>query len=991
MTNQEFIRLLSDNRASAKEPWVKVRWINVGGVSWDVISALALKYDMHPLALEDVLHFRKNARSKADYYSKHLFLRVLCHTLCSDEEFIESTPNSSFTSLPRSSSPVPMELDEEEGSSFEETKEREEEKVLYGMEPSSRFTSRNSTLRNTIRRRLSRQSDVESRPTTTPSMMQGPMIADPKKKKDVRNMKILKELKKGERVNVKIAPMCIFLFRDGTVITIHQDNRLNLTGPITERLRQRDTGLRTTADASLLVESLLDLVVDQALEVVEEYQSKILKLEQSVLLKPEMKHVRRLHILQGDLILHKRTLEPIKTVIYGLRRYDVDRVAALSEHVDPTVKIQGYMSHKAKIYLADVHDHMEYILSSLDMFAGISENLINYTFNMTSYEMNEVMRRLTLATIIFLPLTLLTGYFGMNFEAMWSVDKHTDVLFWIIALPVMAIVIPMFLWSDMERLFRYVLKRALKRRFSSVHRANGMVRSHVKQTPEEKKESQKKKTPSKKKSETGSWPCKINGCNKVFAREADLKRHQRTTKSHSIPSFACPQCDATFTRTDALRRHQKSRHNGVVIDPQADKDKADADVANPSASKSSSRAGTPDKAATEPSGSVSQKASKDASPKQTTSYYRQHTMHPSYGASRPPLPPPSAPPPMLYDPHYPPPITMPTSAARLMHSWSPVPPPWQQPPSASGSSPGGPASAAGPSDPASTPADDGDTPQPSSPLAQPPPPPSMPPPPPGTMYRVPPPYYPYYPPAHMYPYPPPPEYLAHYGMIHPGMPMPPYMVPMPGPPPPPQTAPDATDSAPSGSASPGSASVSTPGQTRDDEDPGDAGPRPQEVPDSAIDPALKSPTADVRTDGDASQHARERTNADNKDEENATLEAAKVAVEVLLKYQSERNKEEYSQDSEPQSSSAESLRSAPGASSNIAISSPVEVEQGAPAASSNVASLSAPLTVQTVAVQTVSMDTSTLVSGTAEAEEPLMLNADELLTQESLASPPPPA
>ena len=31
------------------------------------------------------------------------------------------------------------------------------------------------------------------------------------------------------------------------------------------------------------------------------------------------------------------------------------------------------------------------------------------------------------------------------------------------------------------------------------------------------------------------WPCKINGCNKHFAREADLKRHQRTTKLHSMP------------------------------------------------------------------------------------------------------------------------------------------------------------------------------------------------------------------------------------------------------------------------------------------------------------------------------------------------------------------------------------------------------------------------------------------------------------------------
>ena len=57
------------------------------------------------------------------------------------------------------------------------------------------------------------------------------------------------------------------------------------------------------------------------------------------------------HIISGDLILHKRTLEPIKTVVYGLRRYDVDRVAALQEKLEPGVKVEGFMSHKAKIYL----------------------------------------------------------------------------------------------------------------------------------------------------------------------------------------------------------------------------------------------------------------------------------------------------------------------------------------------------------------------------------------------------------------------------------------------------------------------------------------------------------------------------------------------------------------------------------------------------------------------------------------------------------------
>jgi len=260
--------------------------------------------------------------------------------------------------------------------------------------------------------------------------------------------------------------MFIFLFRDGTVISMHPTPNLDLTQPITRRLRQRDTGLRTSADASLLVQSLLDLIVDKALEVIDSYHVKIRKFEREILLKPEITTVRNLHILSGDLILHKRTLEPIRTVIYGLRRYDVDRAAALIDTTEggEDVKAAGFMSHKSKIYLADVFDHMEYILTSVEMFAGIGENLINYTFNMASYEMNEVMRRLTLATIIFLPLTLLTGYFGMNFTRMWTLNGHSDVVFWAIALPVMAIVLPIFIVPDIKRMIHYVQKRYLAKK-----------------------------------------------------------------------------------------------------------------------------------------------------------------------------------------------------------------------------------------------------------------------------------------------------------------------------------------------------------------------------------------------------------------------------------------------------------------------------------------------------------------------------------------------
>ena len=91
--------------------------------------------------------------------------------------------------------------------------------------------------------------------------------------------KLMQELKEGGRVNVAIKPVCIFLFNDGgcnrdhvpitdishhtsptgTIISIHPDNDLKFTEPIRRRLNQKDTKLRSTADASLLVHGLLDL------------------------------------------------------------------------------------------------------------------------------------------------------------------------------------------------------------------------------------------------------------------------------------------------------------------------------------------------------------------------------------------------------------------------------------------------------------------------------------------------------------------------------------------------------------------------------------------------------------------------------------------------------------------------------------------------------------------------------------------------------------
>ena len=58
-----------------KEDWVACRWINVNGLSWDVIRTLGNHKGLHPLAIEDLMHTR--SRTKADWYPDQAFCKYL--------------------------------------------------------------------------------------------------------------------------------------------------------------------------------------------------------------------------------------------------------------------------------------------------------------------------------------------------------------------------------------------------------------------------------------------------------------------------------------------------------------------------------------------------------------------------------------------------------------------------------------------------------------------------------------------------------------------------------------------------------------------------------------------------------------------------------------------------------------------------------------------------------------------------------------------------
>lgn len=70
-----------------KQDWVTCRWINVNGLSWDVIKLLSTHYGLHRLAVEDLMNTR--GRTKADWYSDHAFCKSTFFLLCSEDETLQ--------------------------------------------------------------------------------------------------------------------------------------------------------------------------------------------------------------------------------------------------------------------------------------------------------------------------------------------------------------------------------------------------------------------------------------------------------------------------------------------------------------------------------------------------------------------------------------------------------------------------------------------------------------------------------------------------------------------------------------------------------------------------------------------------------------------------------------------------------------------------------------------------------------------------------------
>jgi Mg2+ and Co2+ transporter CorA len=112
-----------------------------------------------------------------------------------------------------------------------------------------------------------------------------------------------------------------------------------------------------------------------------------------------------------------------------------DQRAAIQDWIDAldSVSIVNHSRPRAyellKVRSRDVLEHIERVVHHVRRLEQSTETAVQMHFNVQSNRTNEIMRALTVLTAIFLPLNLITGFFGMNFEN-FPILHDEDALWW---------------------------------------------------------------------------------------------------------------------------------------------------------------------------------------------------------------------------------------------------------------------------------------------------------------------------------------------------------------------------------------------------------------------------------------------------------------------------------------------------------------------------------------------------------------------------------
>jgi magnesium transporter len=216
------------------------------------------------------------------------------------------------------------------------------------------------------------------------------------------------------------------------LVTVHDEFSRSV-----DRMRDvcpRNDFVLAEGPASLL-HRIVDTMVDNYRPEVEKLEARLDETEERVFNRPAGDDVRRILGLKRDVTSLRRVVLPQRDVVGRLARREFPQISEA-------------LSYRFR----DVYDHLVRLADEATLFQDRITSLLDAHLSFTSNRLNQVMKTLTVISTIFLPLTVLTGMYGMNVGLPHFPGGEGAQFWWIFA--IMIAIASIMLWAFNRKDYR---------------------------------------------------------------------------------------------------------------------------------------------------------------------------------------------------------------------------------------------------------------------------------------------------------------------------------------------------------------------------------------------------------------------------------------------------------------------------------------------------------------------------------------------------------
>ncbi len=200
-----------------------------------------------------------------------------------------------------------------------------------------------------------------------------------------------KETKEVDRETVAL------YFGEGFVISF-QEQKEDIFAEVRERIKSGKGRVRSK-EMDYLAYVLVDFLVDNYYSVLDDLEEEIEILEEGIMLSSENVNKNNIFAVKKELIKVRKSAAPLREAVNSFSR-------STSELI----------SDNTRIFVRDLYDHTIHIIDNADSLRDILSGLQDLHISEISMKMNKIMQVLTIVTALFVPISFLTGLYGMNFD-----------------------------------------------------------------------------------------------------------------------------------------------------------------------------------------------------------------------------------------------------------------------------------------------------------------------------------------------------------------------------------------------------------------------------------------------------------------------------------------------------------------------------------------------------------------------------------------------